>query len=242
MPRLMLLIALATLLSIACDSPRQRAALPFAPSGAVATPTPPPPTPQPTPQPPPNGTYTVSGVVKDGDGAAVPDVEVRSLPERTTSDASGAYTLQIQRRQRYAGIVLSKSGFEDGRHGINLNADGVTRADLTLHRVLTINAGEAVSLELKQDDPVCGFEDEWLCRRIRIRPGALGTLIAEVTPLAGSIEVALVVGEIRYPFRNPMQITHPVNSVSQEVAVDVLVWWGFPGRTAVRLATTLQPL
>jgi hypothetical protein len=54
--------------------------------------------------------------VKDGDGAAVPDVEVRSFPERTTSDASGAYTLQIQRRQRYAGIVLLKSGFEDGRH------------------------------------------------------------------------------------------------------------------------------
>ncbi len=240
MPRLMLLIGLATLLSLACDSSRPRTTLPFAPSGAVATPIPQP-TPQPTPQPAPLVTYTVSGVVKDGDGAAVPDVAVRSAAERTTSDAGGFYTLEIQRRQRYTGIVLSKSGFEDSAHPINLIANGVTRADLTLHRVLVINAGDSINLELKQEDPVCGFEDEWLCRRIRIRAGAPGTLIAEVTPLAGSIEVALTVGQIRYPFQQPTRITQPVNSASQEVAVDVLVWWGFPGRTAVRLATTLQP-
>jgi hypothetical protein len=108
-----------------------------------------------------------------------------------------------------------------------------------VYRIVTITAGDSIELGIEPGDPPCGLEEEWLCRRVRVRAGSPGTLVADVRSGA-SAQVTLVIGPISYPYIPATRLTRDIPAPT-EIAIDILAWWTIRERVAFMLTTSLQP-
>lgn len=179
-----------------------------------------------TPSPiPPWVTYRFVGFVVDGGDEPVTNANLTFSDRRSTTavtDASGAYDVSIELRQRSATVIVSKPGYESSIHGVGLDPEmDTSRRNLRLHQIRSITAGESVHLSVNQDDPTCDYEMIWNCRRIRVRSASPSTVMLEVMPDDAGARFGLLIGPIQEPYQPKSRLSVPVTAGS-EIPVDIL--------------------
>jgi hypothetical protein len=204
--------------------------LPTAPSTTDSVP-PPPDSPLP-------GTR-IAGLVLDTWDAPVSDVtltfDTLRGPVMATSDATGSFNVTIQPSVYGVGVVLEKPGYERAWRFISIRTGAEVVQNLRLHPPLRVAAGDSLPLWIRPDDPSCGWDDEFLCRTVRITAATAGRLTVEIVPDRAEPKLALARSGDLFPRPNASRLSADVTPNS-ETAVDVVVWW----QTAVPVPFTLK--
>jgi hypothetical protein len=147
-------------------------------------------------------------------------------PLVAVTDASGAYDVTFDLRSTAVGteIMVEKPGYEPSWHwtGLSpLDAGKDLSRNFRLHQIRSVPAGESVHLSIDRDDPLCGFDFEWVCRRIRVRSSARGTLTVEAVADNAAFRFGVVIGSVQYPYRSTPRLTVRVDPGS-EISADIL--------------------
>jgi hypothetical protein len=206
----------------------------------------------PVPETPPI-TVHASGTVLEEAGVPVEGATVVvydcCTPKSAVTDRNGLYQMSLDLAARLAvpGVFarVTKVGYEDSDHFIGFAGFHDTSKDLGLYKPRRVTPGATVRLTLGPVDPLCGFEGEYTCRRVRITSPAQGMLALDAVPDKPDVQFGLTIGPITYgaPFQPPpAHLSVPVAS-RQEIVLDVLVYWGLAaaGSQAVTLNTALAP-
>jgi hypothetical protein len=166
-------------------------------------------------------------------------------PLVAVTDASGAYDVTFDLRSTAVGteIMVEKPGYEPSWHwtGLSpLDAGKDLSRNFRLHQIRSVPAGESVHLSIDRDDPLCGFDFEWVCRRIRVRSSARGTLTVEAVADDAAFRFGVVMGSVQYPYRSTPRLTVPVDPGS-EISADILLEGTVSGPVGFRLNTWVEP-
>ena len=228
-------IALVIAVAAFACSDRSRT-LPTAPSTTEAVP------PSPVPPPPDPrlpGTTHIVGLVLDTWDAPVSGVALifDTLRGRVTatSDAAGSFDVTVEPFVFGLGVGLEKPGYERAWHFVSVRTGGEVVKNLRLHPPLRVAAGDSLPLSIRPDDPTCGFDDEFLCRTVRITAATAGVLTAEIVPDRAEPKLALARSGDLFPRPTASRLSLEVTPNS-ETRVDVVVWW----ETAVPVPFTLK--
>jgi hypothetical protein len=206
-------------------------ALPTVPSRTDSVP--------PAPSPPVPGATHIVGLVLDTLGARIPDAALTFDTFRgrvtATSDAAGSFDVTVEPFVNGLGVMLEKPGYERAWRFISVRTGGEVVHNLRLHPLVRVAAGDSLRLSIRPDDPSCGFDDEFLCRTVRITAAASGRLTAEIVPDRAEAQLALAVSGDLFPRPTASRLFLTV-SANSETRVDVVVWW----ETAVQVPFTLK--
>ena len=203
--------------------------------------------------------FRVSGFATDDDGRPVPGVRVTLAPWKfgqvpprisLVTDARGFYEAQFEAmRDAVGGVgnaVAEQSGYETHAHYLGPAVPQEITQNFHLYRIRRITPGESVALVVRPDDPSCGFDDEWVCRRVRIVAARAGTLTIILTSQNPQDQTGLEVTESvppGVPFRPKCcspEVSVKVDAGAEMVA-NVLVWWETKVNHAFTLATAFEP-
>jgi hypothetical protein len=195
----------------------------------------------------------VTGIVSDDDGSTVAGATVTfqsnpiggSEPVTTAAqtDSSGRYALTFVGVASTANLAVVHDGYERSSVGIVLPVAGTVTANIVLRRILRIAAGDALAVSV-DGKTLCGLEDEWICRTVRVAVTTAGasTLTLQVT--AAGLQPAVGVASPAHPtvvLPYPCCGTQVQTAVSggDELIVDVMLpWTSHTG--VVTLRTSLQ--
>jgi hypothetical protein len=138
------------------------------------------------------------------------------------TDTSGRYEMSLTARQPGAALRIEHPGYESGLYEVSLSVDRVSFFRSRLHPVRVIQADESFQVSFKGDDPICGFDGEWVCQRVRIRSAEEGSLVVSIDPppVAGGINTATLSVDGREGRRLEFRV-----SAGAENAIDVYAWW-----------------
>ena len=185
------------------------------------------------------GTTHIVGLVLDTLGARIPDAALTFDTFRgrvtATSDAAGSFDVTVEPFVNGLGVMLEKPGYERAWRFISVRTGGEVVHNLRLHPLVRVAAGDSLRLSIRPDDPSCGFDDEFLCRTVRITAAAAGRLTAEIVPDRAEPQLALAVSGDLFPRPTASRLFLTV-SANSETRVDVVVWW----ETAVQVPFTLK--
>lgn len=158
----------------------------------------------------------------------------------TTTDASGAFEMtgSATPQDRSFWVTVEKSGFETSE--LARNIDTASSASLRIHKVRTITAGESIEGVVNADDSACGYHWGFVCRRVRVRSPASGTLTVQIASDTSVLAVAINSGPVGFPQPLERQISVPVKSGS-ELIVDISAAWDIPAAAPFTLKTVLAP-
>ena len=216
---------------------------PSAPTAPASGPTPASPTPPSSSVP----VYYVYGLILDDTDSPIGGVEVSGFPAtggaaaRTTTDPTGRYELHGTSRSNDTYISLKKSGHDDAGYYVKLKVDDSTERNLHLYQSVSIAAGESMAVVIKPDDPVCGFDLEYLCRAVHVRIPVEGTLTLDATPDNSAVSTWVGLEPLPISYSPTTHLTIPVLAGS-DVAVDVLRWWNDQfGAQRFTLITHFEP-
>jgi hypothetical protein len=194
-------------------------------------------------------THRVAGTVTDGANVPVAGASVAFWSENqraiTFTDGTGAYQAELRSVFNGTDAFVEKEGFEPGSHWVSLDPGRETVRSLRIHRIVAINAGEPLHLQLRPDEGACGFDLEFWCRRIRVRSTSTGTLTMRVDRDGPGPDVSLVIGMPHatgmphYPYRPTPTLSIAVSG-NTETLVDVLVSWGTTTPLGLTLSTSLE--
>jgi hypothetical protein len=155
----------------------------------------------------------------------------------TLTDANGAFSVEVNTWVGGLSVKARKAAFEEAAYW--LSSEGRATSRIHLHRLVQIAPGDAVHLTVGPGDASCGFDDEYLCRRVRIRPAASGTLDIRVAPDRSGVQMGVAASTDGFPRSMPRFSTRV--AAGQEIAVDVLLWWQSAASEGVTVATELAP-
>jgi Carboxypeptidase regulatory-like domain len=213
-------------------------------------------TPTPLPSPPTSGQPSawhirLSGVVMDDASVPVPGATITvypffGIPEPSPvtviADANGRYIVTFLGNMA-AAVAARRDGFERAyvSAGVTVGATEV-RTDITMYSVLRITAGESLRV-LVPAASVCGLEDEFLCRTVRVVAPSTGTLLLSVTAESASTRAGIGLTSVAWPRipRYPCcgaEVRQTV-SAGDEIVTAVMIPWTMPPG-AVRLETSIQ--
>lgn len=188
----------------------------------------PPPSVPPVPQPlPPLITYLLTGDVVDSDDAPVGAATVTAstaVPMVTVqADTRGRYQMSLNARQPGAALRVEHPGYESGLYEVSLSPNRISFLRSRLHPVRVVHAGESFQVRFNGDDPICGFDSEWACQRVRIRSSEEeGPMVVwlDPPPGAGGINIATLSYQGRVGPLMELRI-----GINAEIAIDVYAWW-----------------
>jgi len=187
---------------------------------------------------------TMTGVVVDDDGGAIPSATLTRWfgfyeQQKVSTDGSGKYQLQFSASR---GSESGPPGAQDAVAFVTLEAPGYGLMsqyilapanefvhNFRMHRIQRIVAGTSAEITVAPDDSVCGWDwspgRETVCRFLEISVPASGTLTVEVVPLDGFSKVARVEvwNELQGVQANPASLSASAESYTH---VTVAVDWG----------------
>jgi len=142
-------------------------------------------------------------------------------------------------------VTITKAGYED-THAWVPGLDDMMQ-DFGLYHVLTLAAGDSVHLAINPDNSLCGLDEEFRCRTIRVVMPSSGMLALETIADDPANAFWLAIGEsfqFQYPFALRTQISTSMDAGST-VPVQVLRPWQAPpapqGFTLKTSSTLLHP-
>jgi hypothetical protein len=220
---------LIALVAFACSDRSQT--LPTVPSTTESVP------PPPNPRLP--GTTRIIGQVLDTWGEQVSGVALTFHtfrgPVTATSDAAGSFDVTVDPFVGGLGVGLEKPGYERAWRFVAVRTGAEVVQNLRLHPPLRVAAGDSLPLSIRPDDPTCGFDDEFLCRTVRIAAATAGRLTVEIVPDRAEPKLALARSGDLFPRPIASRLSLEVTPNS-ETPVDVVLWWD----TAVPVPFTLK--
>jgi hypothetical protein len=187
--------------------------------------------------------FRVSGIATDDHGQPVAGatVAIRPFilgqsppPIVTTTDAAGTYRVEFDGMRDAVGgaggAVVELPGHETYYRYLGPGVPQDIVQNIHLYRIKHIRPGEPVSLIVRPDDTACGFDDEWVCRRVRVIAPHDGRLTVTLVSQNPQDRTGLEVYEGPPPGRfNSNRCCSSEVSLSVragvEVIVNVLVWW-----------------
>lgn len=132
----------------------------------------------------------LSGVATDDDGHPVPQVTVKVYTSvtnfaygsvlSTSTDSLGIYSIDFLSTPGVA-VTTDKSGYESDEHDGVVFTNDIGVQNLHVYRILQLTAGDSVTVTVLPNDPQCGFDDEWICRTVRVASPASGATVAATT-------------------------------------------------------------
>jgi hypothetical protein len=123
---------------------------------------------------------------------------------------------------------------------VNPSANSNQTESIRLYKISRIIVGDSVHLSLSPDDQTCGFEDEFLCRRVHVISPANGTVTVTVKADEPGVTFDLVTGQISYPFRETSTLA--VQAIAgADTAVDILMSWNSKALAFFTLTTSFAP-
>lgn len=199
--------------------------------------------------------FGLAGRATDDDGRPVPAAHITMRPFTypqadaalsTATDATGFYRFDFMAMRDAVGGVGSamaeRDGYESDSRYIGPRAASEIAQDFRLYRIRKITPGESVSLTVQPDDPSCGFDDEWVCRTVRITIAAAGTLTATLVSQDARAQTGL---QIVVPCRGPCLPTSCCGleqsrevPAGTEVLARILLWWTATDRHSFTLRTS----
>jgi hypothetical protein len=183
----------------------------------------------------------LSGLVVDAANLPVPGALLTLAGAggqvKTITDAIGRFEVSLEVFVGGVSAVAEKEGYERSLVWISDRQD--MSQTIRLHRPLYVAAGDSVAVVIRANDPSCGFDLEYHCRRIRLTTSGAGTVVASVTTNGSPAGVVLSSELLPKLATAPLTITVQRES---EVLLDVLVVWTTPDDVPVMLATTFAPL
>ena len=195
----------------------------------------------------PTLTMTLTGTVADPEGRPVGDATVKASPFipgiqleplTTTTGATGRYEFTFENasgQTQGGGAVASKPGYEDDYRYIVPAAHA--QQNFRLYPITKVAAGDSIRVTLLPDEGLCGFSDEWRCRKFRLVSPTSGTVTVTATAESGDATGYL---EILRPYqccRPPFSVLVAAN---EEVRVNVLMDWTSKVAQTLVLQTSLR--
>jgi hypothetical protein len=185
---------------------------------------------------------TVQGTVVDEAGVAIGGASVTlggdssSPPLTAVTDFSGHYELHVVTSNNYFGGHADKTSYETTwRDSYFAASPGVL--NFRLFQPLRLAAGDSAHLNVTADGSLCGIDDEWYCRIVRVHADRAGTLEVQATPDNPSIRAVAAIGNVSYDCC-PSAASVSV-SAGQEVLIYVQLDWDKP-TTGVTLRTSMR--
>ncbi|HEY7287737.1 MAG TPA: carboxypeptidase regulatory-like domain-containing protein [Vicinamibacterales bacterium] len=224
--RTLRLLAMAGVLTAGCSGTPTKPS----PPSTTTTATPPP---SPAPAPP----MTVTGTVLDeaglpAAGAAVSIAANGVAPVSAATDAYGRYSVTLPAVSYFWGNA-DKAGYETTSRD-SYFSESPRVLNFRLFRPVRVDTGNSVHVFVTTDGSICGFDDEWFCRTIRVSAAQSGALVVEGTADDSSVPLTLTIGAVDPPC---CTATVPKTvRVGDEVLVYVLLPWN--GRVT---GVTLRP-
>jgi hypothetical protein len=182
-------------------------------------------------------------VVRDEADRPVDGAELKFYAGETPTamtDVNGKYDVSLDAARSGGGfeVAVQRAGFESSWYWATVSASDVTR-NFRLHQPRTISAGDSARLSIILDDPACGFELEYRCRRVLVRSAATGTLTLEAVPDKSTVALGVVIRDVQYPGSFVPQLSIRVEAGS-ETPVLVLLLWTWPDSESLVLNTRLE--
>ena len=140
---------------------------------------------------------------------------------QVVSDASGAFSAEITPWVGGLDAEARKEGFETGFYWLSSRQALTSR--IRLHRIVEIRPGDAARVSVGPGDASCGFDYEYLCRRIRVRSAAAGTLNVTATSVQFGDQVGVASSTDAVPKAVPRYSARV--TAGTNVSLDVLLWW-----------------
>jgi hypothetical protein len=213
------------------------------PSALPAMPTPAPAASAPVCVPGSCQTIRISGVATDDDGRPVAGARVTVRPFApgqappaivATTDAAGSYRVEFEGMRDAAGglgtVLAEHPGHENYWRYLGPAFAAQTIQNVHLYRTSQIRPGERVPIIVRPDDSVCGLDDEWVCRTVRIAAPQTGTLTLTLVTHDPQDQTGLEVlerassgGIVRRQCCSPEASLRV--AAGTEVVANILVWW-----------------
>ena len=155
----------------------------------------------------------------------------------TFTEEDGRFTLTAKAPQKFVPVSIDRDGYESGTYFAQFQEAPAPEQTLRLHRVLD-SSGASLRVRFSGGDPICGHNDGWACRRLRLRAPAAGTITVEI---AGNPPDTLVLSRTwdAFPtFRFELPIA--VGSASEEVSFFALAWWTLDWPQTMELRTSFD--
>jgi hypothetical protein len=102
-----------------------------------------------------------------------------------------------------------------------------------------MSAGDSARLSMIPDDPACGFDLEYRCRRVLVRSAAGGTLTLEAVADKSTVALGVVIRDVQYPGSFVRQLSTR-GEAGSETTVLVLLDWKWPDAESFILNTRLE--
>jgi len=183
---------------------------------------------------------TITGTVVDESGAPAPGATVKIASNgvafgTAVTDVGGRYSVTGPAIAYFWGTA-DKSGYETTlRDSYFTESPGVL--NFRLFPSVRVAGGSSVHVAVTKDGSICGFDDEWFCRIVRVTAGQSGSLAIDGTADDSSLQAAVAIGTVdpgccRAPAAKTV-------AAGDEVLVYVLFPWngrvsGVTVRTSVR--------
>jgi hypothetical protein len=186
----------------------------------------------------------IFGVVVDDRHAPVSSANLTFYglngPVTITGDAGGAFDVHVAPYAVGLDVVLEKPGYERTAHFIAAGVGAEVQHNLVLPAILKVPAGNSIRLSLNPDDPSCGFDDQFLCRTVRVSSPSNGTLKLEVVADRADARLGISLASEAFPSLGATRLSREVTAGS-ETAVNVLMWWTASQPESFTLMTSLAP-
>jgi hypothetical protein len=225
---------------IACHGSDSR--VPTSPSGSPPAPS----------TPPPEVSDTLRGRVLDENDHPVGAAKVMTrpgpliAPVSTFTAEDGRFTLtappqQYGSRQYGVWVSIERDGYESeaGSYLVQVQQKApAPEQTLRLHRVLVIEPGASLPIRFLGGEPICGHNDGWACRRLRLRAPAPGTITVRI---AGDPPDTFVLSRTWDAFPEFRELPIAVGSPSEEVSFVALIWFTHNWPQTMELRTSFEP-
>jgi hypothetical protein len=159
--------------------------------------------------------------------------------------ADGAYTLEFDGMRDAAGGVGYVYGERSDHETYDRYLQQPTQTftqDLRLYRINRLMAGEDTSIVVRPDDSVCGLDDEWTCRTVRVTSPSAGKVTLVIDSRGATAQTGLetlITGDNKTYRCCGSPSVYDVGAGS-EIAVNVLLAWTAKDSQSITLHTSLQ--
>jgi hypothetical protein len=182
----------------------------------------------------------LSGTVIDESGTPIGGATVSLSPaggsaSTAVTDTNGRYALALPATADFGGHA-DKAGYDSTWRDAYFAA-GPGILNFRLFRTLRIADADSAHVMVTTDGSVCGIDDEWLCRTVRVSASRAGTLDVQGIADDPSIRPLIGIGEVGYACcPAPSSV---VVSAGAEVLVYIQLAWNGRG-TGVTLRTSIH--